>query len=173
MFDLKISVGSVLLSQSPALFLAALLLIVCYFIRRNSHHVRAVLDLILAILCIAGGVALYFLGISKGVFTIKDFYQVRTAGWIGMAVVAVVFIYILFRAVQRAAERHRAKKAASRMETAHQKELEEVRQKAYASGMADAMAADSGVPADVPPAPESPADAPADVPDTLPDMPEN
>ena len=50
---------SVLYCQSPALFWCALALIVCFFVRRGAHRVRAVLDLVLGLLCIAGGVALY------------------------------------------------------------------------------------------------------------------
>ena len=53
---------SVLYCQSPALFWCALALIVCFFVRRGAHRVRAVLDLVLGLLCIAGGVALYYLG---------------------------------------------------------------------------------------------------------------
>ena len=51
---------SVLYCQSPALFWCALALIVCFFVRRGGHRVRAVLDLVLGLLCIVGGVALYW-----------------------------------------------------------------------------------------------------------------
>ena len=51
---------SVLYCQSPALFWCALALIVCFFVRRGAHRVRAVLDLVLGLLCIVGGVALYY-----------------------------------------------------------------------------------------------------------------
>ena len=51
---------SVLYCQSPALFWCALALIVCFFVRRGAHRVRAVLDLVLGLLCIVGGVALYW-----------------------------------------------------------------------------------------------------------------
>ena len=145
---MKETLESILLSQSPALFLAGVLLIISYFIRRKNHRIRATLDLILAILCIAGGVALYFLRINSGLFTIKNCWQVNTAGYVGMAIVAVLFLILLFRAVKAAVEHHREERAASRRETAHQKELEEVRQKAYASGMADAMATESHMAAD-------------------------
>ena len=53
---------SVLYCQSPALFWCALALIVCFFVRRGAHRVRAVLDLVLGLLCIVGGVALYWEG---------------------------------------------------------------------------------------------------------------
>ena len=45
---------SVLYCQSPALFWCALALIVCFFVRRGAHRVRAVLDLVLGLLCIVG-----------------------------------------------------------------------------------------------------------------------
>ena len=140
------TLGNILLSQSPALFLAAVLLIVRYFILRKNHRFHAVLDLILGILCIAGGVALYFLGINSELFTIKDFWQVRTAGYVGMIIVLVLFLILLFRSVKNAVIQHREERAARGRETAHQKELEEVRQKAYADGMADAMAVETKLP---------------------------
>ena len=34
------------------------MLLICYFARKKNHRVRAVFDLILAILCAAGGVVL-------------------------------------------------------------------------------------------------------------------
>ena len=40
---------SVLYCQSPALFWCALALIVCFFVRRGAHRVRAVLDLVGAV----------------------------------------------------------------------------------------------------------------------------
>ena len=81
---------SVLYCQSPALFWCALALIVCFFVRRGAHRVRAVLDLVLGLLCIVGGVALYYLGMYNDAFTIRDFWHIRTAGWIGLAAVVLV-----------------------------------------------------------------------------------
>ena len=162
---MKETLENILLSQSPALFLAAVLLIISYFIRRKNHHVRAVLDLILAIFSIAAGVALYFMGINSGLFTIKNFWQVRTPGYVGMGIVAVLFLILLFRAVKNAIAHHREERAARGRETARQKELEEVRQKAYADGMADAMATETKLPtadtASDTPAEEKPADTEA------------
>lgn len=145
---MKTTIEEILYVQSPALFLLAILLILCYFARRANHHARAIMDLVLGILAIAGGIALYYLGMLNKFFTIKDFWQVRTAGLVGLAIVAVAALILLLRAGKRSLERRRDERAASRQETARQKELEEVRQKAYASGMADAMTAETqtGVP---------------------------
>ena len=46
---------SVLYCQSPALFWCALALIVCFFVRRGAHRVRAVLDLVSAGAAADGG----------------------------------------------------------------------------------------------------------------------
>ena len=81
---------NILYAQSPALFWCALTLIVCFFVRRGAHRVRAVLDLVLGLLCVVGGVALYYLGMYNDAFTIRDFWHIRTAGWIGLAVVVLV-----------------------------------------------------------------------------------
>lgn len=72
------TLGYILCCQSPALFLAALALLVAYLAGRK-HKVRAFFRLLLCILCAAGGVALYFLGIYKEYFTIRDFFLIRTA----------------------------------------------------------------------------------------------
>ena len=78
------TLGYILCTQSPGLFLAALMLLLFYFARRREHHVRAVMDLVLCIVCAAGGVALYFVGMGAGHFTIQDFYAIRTPGWVGI-----------------------------------------------------------------------------------------
>lgn len=92
---------SVLYCQSPALFWCALALIVCFFVRRGAHRVRAVLDLVLGLLCIVGGVALYYLGMYNDAFTIRDFWHIRTAGWIGLAAVVLVTAWQVIKATRR------------------------------------------------------------------------
>ena len=86
---------NILYAQSPALFWCALALIVCFFVRRGAHRVRAVLDLVLGLLCVVGGVALYYLGMYNDAFTIRDFWHIRTAGWIGLAVVVLVTVLLI------------------------------------------------------------------------------
>ena len=126
---------SVLYCQSPALFWCALALIVCFFVRRGAHRVRAVLDLVLGLLCIVGGVALYYLGMYNDAFTIRDFWQIRTAGWIGLAAGQVI------KATRRSVSVRRAARQAERDEQARRQELEEARSRAYAAGQEDAKAA--------------------------------
>lgn len=123
------TLGYLLCCQSPALFLAALVLLVCYFGRRRSHRVRAVLDLVVCILCVAAGVALYFLGMGRGHFTIRDFYQIRTPGWVGMAVVGIVSLWAALRAFGAMNRRRTAEKAANRAANAEtHRQAEEARQ---------------------------------------------
>ena len=129
---------SVLYCQSPALFWCALALIVCFFVRRGAHRVRAVLDLVLGLLCIVGGVALYYLGMYNDAFTIRDFWQIRTAGWIGLAAVVLVTAW---KATRRSVSARRSARQAERDEKTRQKELEDARTRAYAAGQEDAKAA--------------------------------
>ena len=129
---------SVLYCQSPALFWCALALIVCFFVRRGAHRVRAVLDLVLGLLCIVGGVALYYLGMYNDAFTIRDFWQIRTAGWIGLAAVVLVTAWQVIKASVSA---RRSARQAERDEKTRQKELEDARTRAYAAGQEDAKAA--------------------------------
>ena len=45
----------ILYCQSPALFLLAVVLLICFLLRRQAHRVRAALDLVLCILLLIGG----------------------------------------------------------------------------------------------------------------------
>ena len=128
---------SVLYCQSPALFWCALALIVCFFVRRGAHRVRAVLDLVLGLLCIVGGVALYYLGMYNDAFTIRDFWHIRTAGWIGLAAVVLVTAWQVIKATRRSV----SVRQAERDEQARRQELEDARSRAYAAGQEDAKAA--------------------------------
>lgn len=123
---LDATLGYILCCQSPTLFLAALLLLLCYFPRKKSHHARSVVDLILCILCAAGGVALYFLGMGKGYFSIRDFYVIRTPAWIGMIIVAAIAVWLVVRGFLALNRRRTAEKEANRAANAeaHQREEE-------------------------------------------------
>lgn len=128
--------------QSPALFWCALALIVCFFLRRSRHRVRAVLDLILGLLCLLGGVALYYLGLYYEQFTIRDFWQIRVPGWVGLGLALLLTLWVAIRAAKSGWSARRTARQAQRREEDHLRELEEVRQRAYTSGQEDARAAD-------------------------------
>lgn len=107
----------------------------------GAHRVRAVLDLVLGLLCIVGGVALYYLGMYNDAFTIRDFWQIRTAGWIGLAAVVLVTAWQVIKATRRSVSARRSARQAERDEKTRQKELEDARTRAYAAGQEDAKAA--------------------------------
>lgn len=109
------TLGYLLCCQSPALFLLAASLLVAYLTGR-AHKVRAFFRLLLCILCAAGGVALYFLGMYKEYFTIRDFFHIRTPGWVGLAVVVFFLLLTLVRVFFAAADARREQKAAARAE---------------------------------------------------------
>lgn len=131
----------VLYCQSPALFWCALVLIVSFFVRRGGHRVRATVDLVLGILCIIGGAALYYLGMYGDHFTIRDFWHIRVPGWIGLGLVVLLTLWQLIRMIRRHIADRQAAKQAQKAEAARQQELEEVRERAYTSGREDAQAA--------------------------------
>ena len=112
------TLGYMLCCQSPALFLAALVLLICYFARKKNHRVRAAFDLIVAILCAAAGVALYFLGMSWEYFTIRDFFHIRAIGWVGFAIVAVVTVIAAVRAFMKVNRKRMAEREANRANNA-------------------------------------------------------
>ena len=143
---MKTTLEFILLTQSPALFLAALVLLVGYFIKKKNHRIRAALNLIGTIIFTAGGIALYFVGMKllEG-FTIDNFWQIRWPGWVGLAVVAVMTLLSIYRASAKAITKHRAEKYAAKAEAERVKELEDAKTAAYESGKADALAAEKVV----------------------------
>ena len=102
----------ILYCQSPALFLLAAVLLICFLLRRQAHRVRAALDLVLCILLLIGGVVLYYLGMYGDCFTIHDFWQIRTSGWVGLGVVAAGSVWHLCKVCKRGVERRRTERAA-------------------------------------------------------------
>ena len=112
------TLGYVLCCQSPALFFAMLVLLICYVARKKNHRVRAAFDLIVALLCAASGVALYFLGMSWEYFTIRDFFHIRAIGWVGFAIVAAITVVAAVRAFLKANRRRMAEREANRANNA-------------------------------------------------------
>ena len=133
------TLGYILCCQSPALFLAALALLVAYLAGRK-HRVKAFFRLLLCILCAAGAVALYFLGIYKEYFTIRDFFVIRAAGWIGLAIAAFFVLLALVRAFFAAADARREQKAAARAENQRIAQEKEAEAKAAAEAEAEVPA---------------------------------
>lgn len=151
------TLGYILCCQSPALFLAALALLVAYLAGRK-HRVKAFFRLLLCILCAAGAVALYFLGIYKEYFTIRDFFVIRAAGWIGLAIAAFFVLLALVRAFFAAADARRAQKEANRAENERLAQEAEAARAAGEPVSAEPAAAEAPAAA---PVPEPPAEAPA------------
>lgn len=109
------TLGYILCCQSPGLFLAAAVLVIAYFAGRRKHRFKAVLKLLLGIVCAVGGIALYYLGMYDEYFTIRDFYQIQPAGWVGVGIAAFFTLLALVRAFF-AADARREEKAANRAE---------------------------------------------------------
>ena len=147
------TLGYILCCQSPALFLAALALLVAYLAGRK-HRVKAFFRLLLCILCAAGAVALYFLGIYKEYFAIRNFFVIRAAGWIGLAIAAFFVLLALVRAFFAAADARRAQKEAARAENERLAREAETAKAAGEPVSAEPAAAET--PAEAP-APASPA----------------
>ncbi len=110
------TLGYLLCCQSPGLFLLSVLLLLKFLAGRRRKKVCSFFCLMGCLLCVAGGVALYFFGIYKEYFTIRDFFVIRTAGWIGLAVAAVITVLTAVRAFLAAADARRMEKAAAREE---------------------------------------------------------
>lgn len=108
------TIGYILCTQSPGLFLAAVMLLLFYLVRHHEHHLRAVIDLVLSIVCLAGGVALYFVGMGAGHFTIQNFYVIRTPGWIGLGLVLLFNVWLVIRGFLAVNRRRNAEKRANR-----------------------------------------------------------
>lgn len=110
------TLGYILCCQSPGLFLAAAVLVITYFAGRKKHRFKATLKLLLGIVCAVGGVVLYYMGMYDEYFTIRDFYRIRPAGWVGFGIVAFLTLLALVQAFFAAADARREEKAANRAE---------------------------------------------------------
>ena len=110
------TLGYILCCQSPGLFLAAAVLVIAYFAGRKKHRFKAALKLLLGIVCAVGGVVLYYMGMYDEYFTIRDFYRIRPAGWVGFGIVAFLTLLALVQACFAAADARREEKAANRAE---------------------------------------------------------
>ncbi len=159
--------GYVLCCQSPALFLLAIALVVMFFIRKGRSMIRAVLALLGALVCIALGIVLYYQGMVREYFAVRNFWSIRAPGWVGLALTAVLVIYLLVKALARSSARRSAEKEAARAENARRQEMEKAKAEAYAAGRAEtlstfASAAAEQVQSD--PQPEDPAPQPEEAP---------
>ena len=158
--------GYILCCQSPALFLLAIALVIRFFVRRSRARIRAVLSLIGGLVCIALGVVLYYQGLVREYFVVRNFWHIRMPGWIGLALMAAALLYLGFQAFLRASARRSEQKEAIRAENARQQEMEKAKADAYEAGRAEAMstlvsaaAEEVHTAADTAPADASPSDA--------------
>lgn len=155
-FIMKATLEFILLTQSPALFLAALVLLIGFFIQKKNHRVRAALSMIGLIVCVAGGIVLYYFGMKLGHFTIDDFWKIRVPGWVGLGLVVALTVLKIYRTSARAIAKRRADKFAAKAEAERLQELENAKNAAYESGKADALAAEKVVETVVEAAEEAP-----------------
>lgn len=162
--------GYVLCCQSPALFLLAIALVIRFIACKNKAKFRAILSLLLGLACIAAGVVLYYQGMLREYFAVRNFWHIRAPGWVGLALVAVLLIYLSFQAFLRASDRRKQEKEAARAENARIQEMEKAKTDAYEAGRAEAMSTFASAaaqevqtdlnspPAEPTPAPDTPAD---------------
>ena len=164
--------GYVLCCQSPALFLLAIALVIRFFVRRGKAKFRAVLSLVAGLVCVALGVVLYYQGMLREYFAVRNFWHIRTPGWIGLALVALLLLYLGIQSFLRASARRAEEKEAIRAENQRQLAMEQARADAYEAGRADVMSSFVSAAAQEAhareeqdaPAPDAPApDAPAPV----------
>ena len=114
----------ILCCQSPALFLAALALLIRFF-TLGKHKLRRGAALAGAILTLAGGVGLYFYGMYRELFTIRDFFRLRPAGWAGLGVVLAAILLLLFNGMKNRASRKKLARAEVQAQQDKQAALEQ------------------------------------------------
>lgn len=155
--------GYVLCCQSPALFLLAIALVISFFVRRGRARLRAILALLGAGVCIGLGVVLYYQGMLREYFEVKNFWRIRAPGWVGLVLAAALLVYVLVKAIARASAQRTAQKEAARAENARKQEMESAKNAAYEAGRADALSGAAAFQRETPPEP-APADTGTDSP---------
>lgn len=156
------TLGYILCCQSPGLFLAAAVLVIAYFAGRKKHRFKATLKLLLGIVCAVGGVVLYYMGMYDEYFTIRDFYRIRPAGWVGFGIVAFLTLLALVQAFFAAADARREEKAANRAENQRLAAEAAAAEDAAREAARQEEAAKAEAAAAVPVTPPAPADAPTE-----------
>ena len=136
--------GYVLCCQSPALFLLAIALVIDFFVRKGRARLRAILALLGAGVCIGLGVVLYYQGMLREYFEVKNFWRIRAPGWVGLVLAAALLVYVLVKAIARSSARRTAQKEAARAENARKQEMESAKNAAYEAGRADARRPQQG-----------------------------
>lgn len=98
--------------QSPALALLSLVLLLRFFLTRKKHPRLAAVRLVCCVFSLLLAIACYFIGMFRGVFTIRDFYRVRLSGWIGLATVALICVLLAFHRIKTRSAQRKLEKTA-------------------------------------------------------------
>ena len=114
---------------------------------------------------------LYFLGMGKGYFSIKDFYMIRTPAWIGMIAVIAVAVWLVVRGFLALNRRRTAEKEANRAANAEAHQREEEAKAAAKQQAEQEKTANAAAVAHISEEVDS-ALTPADTPDAAPAMPD-
>lgn len=77
---------------------------------------------------------LYYQGLVREHFAVRDFWHIRIPGWIGLALMAALLIYLSLRAFLRFSARRSEQKEAIRAENARRQEMEKAKADAYEAG---------------------------------------
>jgi len=147
---MKLTLEYILFCQSPALFLLAVIFLLCHFTRRKKQKALGAVDLICAIVCLLLGLALYYFGMLKDVFTIHDFWQIHTPGWVGLVVAAVIAVVVFVRRGGRFVRKKQEAKAAVKAQNAAAQELEKAKAEAFEAGKSAVGSAAAAASADAP-----------------------
>ena len=140
-----VSLKMLLYSQYPAAILLAVLFLIVYAVRRKNAAFRAFLFVLLYGIALAGGVLLFFLGVQEGLWTLKTVWPFTVWNWIGVGIVAVLFVVFLINTVEKKHSKHvlekKLRKAEEEKESAVKAAREEGRIEAENEAEAAALAA--------------------------------
>ncbi len=164
-----VSLKMILYSQYPAAFLLAILFLIVYSVRRKNAAVRAFFFVLLYGIALAGGVLLFFLGVQAELWTLKTVWPFTVWNWIGVGIVAVLFIVFLVSTIEKKHSKHlmekKLKKAEEEKASAVAAAREEGRiaaeNEAEAVALAAAEAAEAAQPMAASPETESPFGGPS------------
>ena len=101
-----VSLKTVLFSQYPAAILLAILFLLLYSFHRKHAAVRAFFFVLLYGIALAGGVLLFFLGVQAEYWTLKTIWPFTLWNWIGVGIVAVLFVIFLVTTIDKKHSKH-------------------------------------------------------------------
>lgn len=127
-----------LYAQAPAVLVLSLLCFAGYLRTRRAAAVRSVLWVVAFALTLSASLTFFFLGISRGFWSLSTFFPMPGASWVGLGALALLTLLAAVRRIERKRQAVRLDKALRQAEAQKQAEVARAREEGAAAARAEA-----------------------------------